>query len=190
MKKLFTLTLFLSIMHFAGAKQALFYNAGVYLNYDDFINNHLTNAIDVKMPGSKFGFMFLRKTLKISNGNISVKYPPGSVYGYYYCGVRYRYSAGGELYAPEDYYRVEEQGSLIIYSSVFWGGQEYFYSADISAPIHRLNINNLEKDFIEYSEFMTAIRKLKKQSGLSTRDKKGHFLINTLFYTLFNTGGN
>ncbi len=156
--------------------------AGVYLTYEDLMNNHLTNKIDANIKGNKFGFILFKETIKISTPETKVKYAAGSIYGYSYCGIRFRYSPGGELYAPEDYYKINEVGGIIIYSSVFWGGSEYFYSKDLSASIHRLNINNLTKDFGDNTEFMVAIKKLKSGAdGLSAHDKKGHFTINTIY---------
>jgi outer membrane pore protein E len=156
--------------------------AGVFLTYNDFLNNKLTNKIDTKIKGNKFGFILFKETIKVITPETKIKYAPGSIYGYYYCGMRYRYSPGGELYAPEDYYKIEEMDGIVIYSSVFWGGSEYFYSKDLSTPIHRLNMSNLEKDFGDNTDFMTAVRKSKSRSdGLSKHNKNNHFTINSIY---------
>lgn len=156
--------------------------AGVYLTYNDFVTNRLSNKINTQIKGNKFGFILFKETIKISTPETKIKYAPGSIYGYSYCGTQFRYSPGGELYAPEDYYKIEEVGGIVIYSSVFWGGSEYFYSKDLAAPIHRLNISNLTRDFGDNTAFMEAVRKSKTRSdGLSTHDKSNHFTINTIY---------
>jgi outer membrane pore protein E len=181
MKKLLSLVCLTIAMQMAIAQKDTCM-AGVFLTYNDFMNNKLTNKIDTKIKGNEFGFVLFKETIKVITPEAKTKYAAGSIYGYSYCGVRYRYSPGGELYAPEDYYEIEEVGGIVIYSSVFWGGSEYFYSKDLSTPIHRLNINNFEKDFGNNTDFMTAIRKSKSRwDGLSTHDKNNHFTINSIY---------
>lgn len=182
MKKLLSLVCFIAIVQMTVAQKKDTCMAGVFLTYNDFLNNKLTNKIDTKIKGNKFGFILFNETIKVITPKAKIKYVSGSIYGYSYCGVQFRYSPGGELYAPEDYYKVEQIGGIIIYSSVFWGGSEYFYSKDLSAPIHRLNINNLEKDFGDNTDFIIAVRKSKSRSdGLSAHDKNNHFTINTIY---------
>jgi len=160
--------------------------AGVYVNKNDFISNTLSYKINEYKKGDNFQFTFpadLTLTLKISKADSTVKFKPGSIYGYYECGSICRYSPGTEWNGQEDYYKIEEVKGLVIYSSVFISGAETFYSLDLTAPIHRLTTTNLEKDFHGHPDFMKAIKTLRKDmdDGLASRDANGLFLINKIY---------
>lgn len=154
--------------------------AGVYLNVTDFIQNKITNKINVNKKGNDFKIK-MNYVVKIITPDTVIKYKEGSIYGYYLCGRKCRYSSKAELKAPEDFYKIEETKGLIIYTSLFWGGSEYFYSLDLSSPIHRLSMNNLQKDFSEDSELISEIKKAKLLDGLITKTDKGSFVINLIY---------
>lgn len=160
--------------------------AGVYLTYDDFKNNRLSYKVNTDRKGNSFGFI-LNKTIKIITPSDTVKLKMGSIYGFNDCSSIYRYSPDVEFLSPEDYYKIEEIGNetnkLTIYTSVFYGWSEHFFSTGLNAPIHRLNIKHLEKDFGGiFPEFIKEAKKLNKDAeGLDARDEKGHFLINELY---------
>ena len=100
------------------------------------------------------------------------------------CGKKFRYSAGGELYAPEDFYRVEEVRGLVIYTSAFTGGNEFFYSRNLTSKIHRLNLKKIENDFKDQPAFVEAVKELNKEGergNLEKRDTQGNFLINKIY---------
>ena len=165
--------------------------AGIYLTEKDFLDNRLSYKINTDVRGYKLNFPFpadFRLKLKITMPDTSFKFPRGSIYGYTQCGNLLRYFEGGaQLNAQEDFYKVEESGSLIIYSSVFISWREIFYSTGPTSPIHRLTLQNLKKDFKDHPEFIAAAKKLKKQpDGLATRDKTGGLLINKLYHSLEN----
>ncbi|MFY9308240.1 MAG: hypothetical protein WAQ28_04235 [Bacteroidia bacterium] len=160
--------------------------SGVYLSYTDYINNNLTHSINTKIEGNSFGFIPFSKTIKVVTPDSTLKFNTGSIWGYKDCTGTYRYSPDVELLSPEDYYKIEENGGereLTIYSSVFDGGAEYFFSTGLNLPIHRLNMKHLEYDFGGlFPKFIKEAKKLnKKKDGLSTRDKNGHFTINTIY---------
>lgn len=159
--------------------------AGVYITRNNFIENRLSDIININEKGNelKFSFPAVKMILKIRTPDTTVIFKPGSIYAYNECGNVYRYSPGGELYAPKDYYKIKEKGALIIYSSVFWGSAEYFYSITSVSPIHRLNMRNLQFDFKSNPEFIEAARKLKSASldGLYAKDKEGHFMLNKIY---------
>lgn len=162
---------------------------GVYIAYEDFIKNQLSYKVKRKMKGTRFGFAFPTKTIRIVRPDTTVKFRTGSIYGYFDCGSFYRYSPDVELLSPEDYYKIEEMGGeelgrLVIYTSVFMGGAEHFYSVRLNSPIHRLNINHLREDFEGPApEFIKAVKKMtsENEGDIAAKDTKGNFLINKLY---------
>lgn len=163
--------------------------AGVYLNQDDFLANRLSYKIDESIKGEKLHFQLpadIKMTVKIVTPDSSVKFKPGSIYGYAECGDVYRYSAGTEIDAQQDFYKIEEAKDLIIYSSMFISGNEIFYSRSLTSPIHRLNLKNLEVDFKDSPDFITAVKKINKDvdNGLATKDKDGIFIINKIYHEI------
>jgi hypothetical protein len=161
--------------------------AGVYLTEEDFVKNRLSHKIDKSAKGFDFGFPVpadLKLEIKITKPDTTLRFKPGSVYGYNECGKVFRYSAGGELLATEDYYRLEEIKGLVIYTSAFNSGDEYFYSRSLSSKIHRLNLKNIEEDFKDQPAFVDAVKTLNKEGergNLEKRDEKGDFIINQLY---------
>ena len=51
--------------------------AGVFLTYNDFMNNKLTNKIDTKAKGNKFGFILFKETIKVITPEAKIKYATG-----------------------------------------------------------------------------------------------------------------
>ncbi len=154
-------------------------NAGVFLTEEDFIHGVLSYKVNLNEKGNKINIAFpadLSFKVEITTPDTTFKFTPGSIYGYADCGKVYRYFRGGkELNAQRDFYKVEEIGiGLILYSSELVSGNETFYSTILTAPIHRLTLQNLEKDFGDRPGFIAAAKELKKKpDGLSTRDKAG-----------------
>jgi hypothetical protein len=157
--------------------------SGVFVTQDDFIHDRLRYKINTDAKGNKMIFSFpadLTFKLEIVTPDTTFKFIPGSIYGYSECGKIYRYFLGGkEWNAHQDFYKIEEaEKGLIIYSSEFVSGNEIFYSLDLTSAIHRMTLQNLKNDFKNDSEFITAIKKLKKQpDGLYTRDDKGFTIM-------------
>ena len=95
--------------------------AGVFITQDDFINNHLSYKINTADKDYKLSFSFpadFTLTLKIMTPDTTLKFAPGTIYGFSECGSIYRYHPGGkELNAQEDFYiiqvRFEYLGSRI-----------------------------------------------------------------------------
>lgn len=164
--------------------------AGVYITYDDFMNNRLSRKVNLNSKGNSFGVVLASKTIKIVNPDTTVKFSAGSIYGYFECGRLYRYSPDTELLSPEDYYKIEEMGSeesgkLVIYTSVFYGGTEHFFSTGLNSPIHRLNINHLKDEFGEIvPEFIKAVRKMisENHGDIAAKDSHGNFLVNKIYH--------
>ena len=78
----------------------------------------------------------------------------------------------------EDYYRIEEVGGLMIYSSVFVSGDEIFYSTSLTSSIRRLTFRNLKEDFCNYPDFIAKVEKMKLR--IADRDDNG-FIIMDLY---------
>jgi len=160
---------------------------GVYITQDDFVNNRLSYKINTSEKGNKLEFTFpsdMTLAVKIITPDTTFKFIPGSIYGYNDCGKIFRYFEGGkELNAQAEYYKIEEAGELILYSSGFISDNETFYSKTLTSPIHRLVMENLKKDFKNHHEFLDAAKKLNKKvgDGLATRDESGKFLINKIY---------
>ncbi|HKR05281.1 MAG TPA: hypothetical protein VJY62_11670 [Bacteroidia bacterium] len=170
------------ITHISIAQKIDFCYAGVYLTNNDLVNKHLSNAVNTMIKGNSVGFASSGKTIKVITSGKTVKFKPGSISGFYDCDATYRYSPDVELYSPEDYYRIEEIGDLVIYTSVFYGGTEHFYSISLSAQIHRLNLKNIENDFVQYPKFIEEVIKMKSANmgEIAVRDVSG-FKINKIY---------
>jgi hypothetical protein len=149
--------------------------AGVFITQDDFINNHLSYKINTAKKDYKLSFSFpadFTLTLKIITPDTIFKFAPGSIYGFSECGSTYRFFPGGkELNAQEDFYKIEEAGGFIIYSSVFISGDEIFYSTSRTSSIRRLTLRNLKEDFWNYHDFIAKAEKMKQR--LADRDENG-----------------
>ena len=65
--------------------------------------------------------------------------------------------------AQEDFYKIEEAGGLIIYSSVFVSGDEIFYSKSLTSSIRRLTLKNLKEDFGNHPDFISKVEKMKQR---------------------------
>ncbi|HET6544427.1 MAG TPA: hypothetical protein VFG46_28275 [Chryseolinea sp.] len=156
--------------------------AGVFITQDDFVNNHLSYKINTAAKDYKLSFTFpadFTLTLKIVTPDTIFKFAPGTIYGFSECGRVYRYYPGGkELNAQEDFYKIEEAGGLIIYSSAFVSGDEIFYSMSLTSYIRRLTLRNLKEDFRNYPDFIEKVEKMKLR--LADRDDNG-FLIMDLY---------
>ena len=162
--------------------------AGVYITKNDFLKNHLSHTINESAKGEKLVYVpvaDLSLTIKIVDMDSSVTFKPGSIFGYYECGDVFRYSPGTEINALEDYYKIEEAKELILYTSALIGigGLEIFYSVDLTSPIHRLTIRNLEVDYKNCPEFVKAAKKANRKIGgdIAARDEHGAFIINKIY---------
>ena len=80
--------------------------------------------------------------------------------------------------AQEDFYKIEEAGGLVIYSSVFVSGDEIFYSTNLTSSIRRLTLRNLKEDFWNHPDFIAKVEKMK--SRIADRNDNG-FIIMDLY---------
>lgn len=157
-------------------------SAGVYLTQDDFIKRRLSYKVNPNRSGQKMSInqVLNQKVIKINRPDTSVAFKPGSVYGYYQCGERYRYS-------DKDYFNIVEKSPLVIYSltkSNFSGVTEthYFYSLTPTSEIKALSLDNIEKDFKSKPAFIQEVKsRFKWYSELGETDENGQFVINALY---------
>ncbi|HXS38139.1 MAG TPA: hypothetical protein VN721_15665 [Flavipsychrobacter sp.] len=186
MKKIFFILVLVIAGHSVFAQNDSCF-AGVYLTKNDLVNDHLSYKVNLSENGNKLKFPPVadwKLEVKIVTPTQTYKFPAGTIYGYSQCGRVYRYSPGGSLYSIEDFYRIEEVGSLVIYTSVFNSGSEYFYSKDLSSPVRRLNLWNLKGDFPGQHSFIHHAKKLKRDGvhgGLAMQNSQGKFIINNIY---------
>ena len=159
---------------------------GVYLTKNNFTSNQVLNKINADKKGNSYK-LNSNGIIKIVINDTIIKYSADTIYAVNLCGAIYRYSNKDELYAPQDFYKIEDIKGLILYTSMYWGGKEHFYSTTLTSQIHRLNINNLTTDFANNKEFLAAIKKLKNDytNGLSSIDTENHFIINKIYNQIF-----
>ncbi len=184
--KTITLIICFFILYSATAQNQDSCFVGVYLTLNNFQHNQISNKTNTDQAGNNYK-LSADGTVKISSKDAVIKYNADTIYAVNLCGSIYRYSNKGELYAPQDFYKIEDTKGLIIYTSMYWGGKEYFYSTKLNSQIHRLSIKNLSADFANNKEFLAAIKKLKKDypNGLESKDSDKHFIINQVYNQIF-----
>ncbi len=162
--------------------------AGVFITKNDFVNNNLSYQINTADKNHKLSFTFpadFTLTLKIVTPDTTFKFTPGTIYGFSECGSIYRYYPGEkELNAQEDFYKIEEAGGLILYSSVFVSGDEIFYSTSLTSSIRRLTLRNLKEDFRSYPDFIAELENMKLR--FADRDESGGFHIMDIYEKMVN----
>ncbi len=155
-------------------------SAGVFLTHDDYLNRKLTSKINPNRRGNKITFSLNHNDIKIISHDSIAIYKAGSVYGYYNCGERFRYSKKG-------YYTIIEKSPLVIYTTSvnnFSGMTEvkYFYSLKSDSEIRSLTMKNIEKDFKDKPAFINEVKnQFKWWSGLAATDDNGKLLLNELW---------
>ena len=158
----------------------------IYGTCADFLNNQYKFYAP---EGVKIHFRF-----NIASDNFVVSTPDtlfsilhGSIYGYQFEGNQFRYynpcKTFDDIYTG--YYKIEEKGTLIIYSLEIKDDEKIYFSTDHCSKILKLTNKNLEKTFQDNPQVLNAIRKngmIKKNTDaqLST----GLFLINYVLNSL------
>lgn len=155
--------------------------AGVYLTYDDFVINKLSNTINFNQQGSKFKFAFPswypNVKIKIFTPDTTkywqryvVKFKPGSIYGYYRYGKIYRYAEGKGVFSPYGYFEIiKEMTGLIVYrqytSHHHGSDYHYFYSIDFKSAIKPMDKKHLTADTSNFNnaKFMESVSLIKNK---------------------------
>jgi hypothetical protein len=155
-------------------------SAGVFLTHQDYVNRKLTCKIYPNKKGHKISFSMNHKEIKLARPDTVATYKPGSVYGYYQCGERFRFFKNG-------YYTIIEKSPLVIYTittSNFSGltDVKYFYSLKSDTDIRSLTMNNIEEDFKSKPAFLTEVKnRFTIWTGLEATNESGKLLINELW---------
>lgn len=153
--------------------------AGVYLTYDDFVINKLSNTINFNQQGSKFKFTYPNwyPKVKIVTPDTTkywqrsvIKFKPGSIYGYYRYGRKYRYAESKGIFSPYGYFEIfKEMKGLIVYKQYtehhHRSDYHYYYSIDFKSAIKPMNKKNLIADTNNFNnaKFMEAVTLIKNK---------------------------
>ncbi|MDO9184408.1 MAG: hypothetical protein Q7W13_00230 [Bacteroidia bacterium] len=155
--------------------------AGVYLTYDDFVNNKLSNTVNFNQQGSKFKYAFPnwypKVKIKIVTPDTTkywqrsvIKFKPGSIYGYYRYGRKYRYAEGKGFFSPYGYFEIiKEMKGLIVYKQYTQhhhrSDYHYYYSIDFKSAIKAMNKKNLIADTNNFNnaKFIESVTLIKNK---------------------------
>jgi hypothetical protein len=135
---------------------------GVYSTKEDFIANKISYqherdaANDLKVDFN-INIILKRK-------GVITKIRHGEVFGYYYQGQKYiTFGIKRNLFSDIGYYKIEDEGLLIIYSEPGYRQNAdhvfYFYSRQLDSPVRRLTFSHLRSDFKENQAFIDSLRK-------------------------------
>lgn len=155
-------------------------SAGVFLTHEDYLNRKLTCKVNPNRKGQKFTLSLNKKDIKITRPDTNAVFKAGSVYGFYQCGEKYRYS-------KKAFYNIVERSPMVIYTTTesnYSGLTEvrYYYSLKSDTEIRSLSLKNIEEDFKKFPGFITEVKnRFKWWSGLAATDEKGKLLINELW---------
>lgn len=189
--------------------------AGVYLTYQDFTNRNLSFTVNFNVSIPFQMFKCKRNFFSYNTGNIRkikiitpdtlsklpasatsrfwwgsniriLKFPKGTIYGYYFKGDNYRYFTTPGIFSPHGYFKIIEQGTLIIYSqyhlahngTIHLDGDNYYYSLGLNTPIKTLNKKNLIQDFSDKLKFVEAVKKIKWHKPLYPYYPNWNFELN------------
>lgn len=181
-------------------------NSGIYFSYAEFKSNNPSIKID---SSAKLNYRFPKglDNLKVvtkdsqavsqmdgltilkSNQKFIYKVKAGSAFAYSYNNVTYRYVTDTTLgwKIIDGYYKIENEGNLIIYSKSTTGyrglsSTEYFYSLNLNSNLKPLQTKYLLKDFADNQVFCNNLSTNKQMSkSLTAKNKDGKFIIETLF---------
>ncbi len=151
--------------------------AGVYLTYDDFVINKLSNTINFNQQGSKFKFTYWYPKIKIVTPDPTkswqrsvVKFKPGSIYGYYQYSKKYRYTEGRGFFSPYGYFEIiKEMKGLIVYKQYtrhhHISDYHYYYSIDFKSAIKPMDKKHLLADTSNFNnaKFMESVSLIKNK---------------------------
>ena len=154
--------------------------SGIYLTRKDFISSSISLAHEID-PINYLQIDLNGNIILIRNGR-ATKFRYGECFGYHYKGSKYRaYGVRWTWLTDIGYYRIEDEGTLIIYSkrghhkspsAIF-----YCYSRSADSPIFRLSIKNLKR---EYPDNPELVLRLKKHRSSLTKRKGSHLVINNI----------
>jgi hypothetical protein len=140
---------------------------GVYSTKEDFIANKISYqherdaANDLKVD--------VNENILLRHEGVIRKIKHQEVFGYYYQGQKYvAYGVRKSLFTDIGYYKVEDEGILLIYSIQSYRGNGnqsfYLYSRTIDSPVKRLTFRNIKNEFHDQPEFIVELKKYKSVS--------------------------
>ncbi|AZA84117.1 hypothetical protein ACR78Z_04035 [Sphingobacterium thalpophilum] len=156
-------------------------NVKLYRSYSEYSEGKFIDSICLSGKKHKFSVYYNKLTLK--HGQQKQKYPHGSLWGYERGKDVFRYFNKGTTFGTYGYHKIIVSSGLIIYSKYERGGYRYasrtyyFYSKDINAPLERLSVKNLEKDFSN----PWFIKEVKALKSLTESDNDGNLLISAIY---------
>jgi hypothetical protein len=122
--------------------------------------------------------------VKKKGGIIVYRFKLGSIYGYCKNGVCHRYYSELKNWRMYDeYYKIEDEGFLIIYSIIKWNGRfsstHYYYSFALDTPLKSLTMKNIEGDLRDKQELIQKIKNTPAlMKNIAVKSKNGNFLLN------------
>ena len=153
--------------------------SGIYLTREDFTNNRISFAHEIN--SINYLQIDLNSNIILIRNGRATKFRYGECFGYHFKGSKYRaYGARWTWLTDIGYYRIEDEGTLIIYSkrghdkspnAIF-----YYYSRSADSPIVRLNIKNLKKEFPDNPELVLSL----KRHRTSLKKKDNHLVVNNI----------
>lgn len=156
-------------------------NVKLYKSYSEYSEGKFIDSICLSVKKHKFSVYYNKLVLK--DGQQKSKFSNGSLWGYQRGENVFRYFDKGTTFGTYGYHKIIGSNGLIIYSKYERGGYRYasrtyyFYSKDLNAPLERLSVKNLEKDFSNPS-FISEVKALK---SLTESDSKDNLMINIIY---------
>lgn len=154
----------------------------LYKSYQEYNDNLYSDSICLSEKKSKLSVFYNKLTIK--DQKKKRKYPHGSLWRYKQGEDLFRFFDKINIFGAYGYHKVIGTNGLIIYSKKESGGYRmsstylvYFYSKDLSTPLERLSIKNLEKHFPNPS----FINEVKTMKNLFESDTKGNLAINSIY---------
>lgn len=156
-------------------------NVKLYRSYSEYSEGKFIDSMCLSDKKNKFSVYYNKLILK--DGQQKSKFSNGSLWGYQRGENVFRYFDKGTTFGTYGYHKIIGSSGLVIYSKYERGGYRYasrtyyFYSKDLNAPLERLSVKNLEKDFSNPS-FISEVKALK---SLTESDSKGSLMINVIY---------
>lgn len=156
-------------------------NVKLYKSYSEYSEGKFIDSICLSVKKHKFRVYYNKLVLK--DGQQKSKFLHGSLWGYQRGDDVFRYFNKGTTFGTYGYHKIIGSNGFIIYSKYERGGYRYasrtyyFYSKDLNAPLERLSVKKLEKDFSN-SSFISEVKALK---SLTQSDSKGNLMINIIY---------
>lgn len=183
----FTSMILMSFKTMSQSTDNCFKIGGVFKTVEDFNKNIYRDSTCLDDKKNKIVVRSGYVLVLVSNKK-KRKYKAGEIYGYFDGEYIKRY-VGKSTFNVDGYFSIIDTNGLIIYeqrstnyvSYFSWHSKSYYYSIDLTSPIKRLKVSNLEKD-IKNEKFLKEIKALKDLS----EKVDGIFEINKIYKKYFS----